>query len=166
MDGITVERQKLIECIYTKKKGQMVSLYEAEYDTWLEEQIQALQQGKPENLDVPHLIEELEALVRGEKSAVENFAYQIILHLLLIDYWSEESLWNRRHWCSEVDNFQFQLKNRLTKNLKMHLVSRLDYIYGKARKAAIDKTGIRDRFPEQNIYDLSQILDEDDLLQM
>jgi hypothetical protein len=48
----------------------------------------------------------------------------------------------------------------------MHLVSRLDYIYGKARKAAIDKTGIRDRFPEQNIYDLSQILDEDDLLQM
>ncbi len=34
-----------------------------------------------------NLIEELEALVRGEKAAVESLAYQIILHKLLIQYW-------------------------------------------------------------------------------
>ena len=138
-----------------------MQLYDTDHDIWLYQQIEILHEGDLEKLDVPHLIEELEALVRGEKSAIENFAYQIILHLLLIDYWSEESLWNRRHWRSEVDNFQFQLNNRLTKNLKTHLVSRFDYIYSRARKGAVDKTGLPNRFPETNPYDLSQILGDE-----
>lgn len=133
-------------------------LYDTDRDIWLSEQIKALQQGKLDALDVPHLIEELEALVRGEKSAVESFVYQIILHLLLIDYWHEESEWNRRHWRSEIDGFQFQLNNRLTTNLKMHLSDRLDFIYGKARKNAVSKTGLADRFPDRMPYDLLQIL--------
>jgi hypothetical protein len=138
----------------------MKTLYDTDYDAWYEEQIENLRQGNLDALDIPHLIEELEALVRGEKSAVENFAYQIILHLLLIDYWYEESEWNRRYWRSEIDSFQFQLNNRLTTNLKMHLSSRLDFIYSKARKNAISKTGLSNRFPEQSPYNLSQILDK------
>lgn len=138
-------------------------LYEDDYDLWLGEQIEILRHNQVDKLDIPHLIEELEALVRGEKSAVESFAYQIILHLLLIDWWSEESLWNRRHWRSEVRGFQLQLNGRLTKNLRNHLISRLDFLYGKARLSAIDKTGLVDRFPQNNPYNLIDILGEDDL---
>ena len=131
-----------------------------EYDFWLHSQIQFLRDGDFEKLDAPNLIEELEVLVRGEKSAIESFAYQIILHLLLIDYWHEESEWNRRHWRSQIDSFQFQLSSRLTTNLKLHLSDRLDFIYSKARKNAMSKTGLTDRFPEQIPYDLLQILGE------
>lgn len=134
---------------------------EVEYDSWLIAQIKYLRERDFEKIDTLNLIEELEALVRGEKSAVESFAYQSILHLLLTDYWQEESEWNRRHWRSEVDSFQFQLNSKLTTNLKMHLSDRLDYIYSKARKNAISKTGLPNRFPEQIPYDLSQILDQE-----
>lgn len=132
-----------------------------EYDTWVQTQIDCLRSCDMEKLDASGLIEELEALVRGEKSAVESLVYQIILHLLLIDYWHEESLWNRRHWQSEVDSFQFQLNGRLTTNLKNHLSDRLDFIYAKARKGAISKTGLPDRFPSVSLYGLAQILGED-----
>lgn len=133
-------------------------MHEVEYDSWLTSQIELLRDRNFEKLDVINLIEELEALVRGEKSAVESFAYQIILHLLLIDFWHEESEWNRRHWRSEIDAFQFQLNNKLTTNLKTHLGDRLDFIYSKARKGAISKTGLTERFPLTTPYTLSRIL--------
>jgi hypothetical protein len=129
-----------------------------EYDSWLQEQANYLRDRNFDKLDVINLIEELEALVRGEKSAVESLTYQIILHLLLIDYWHEESEWNRRHWRSEINSFQFQLNNKLTANLTTHLSNRLNIIYAKARKNAISKTGLKDRFPQQLPYPLATIL--------
>ncbi len=86
---------------------------ELEYDRWLEEQIKLLNQRKFEHLDVVNLIEELKALGRAEKSAVKSLVYQIILHLLLIDYWKEESEYSRNHWLAEVDAFQLQLEGEL-----------------------------------------------------
>ncbi len=133
---------------------------EVEYDSWLVSQINHLRDREFEKLDVINLIEELEALVRAEKSAVESFAYLILLHLLLTDYWSEESEWNRRHWRSEITTFQFQLNNKLTTNLKKHLSDRLDFIYTKARKSAQEKTGLPDRFPIGIPYSLSRVLGE------
>lgn len=130
----------------------LINNIDVEYDRWLESQIEALRSHDFNNLDLNNLIEELEALVRGEKSAVESIVYQILLHFLLIDYWHEESEWNRNHWRSEINNFQFQLNNKLTTNLTKHLIDRLEVIYTKARKGAQLKTGLNDRFPEKLCY--------------
>ena len=151
-----VDRQKAEQSQEPAPKPPM----EVEYDSWLVSQINHLRDREFEKLDVINLIEELEALVRAEKSAVESFAYLILLHLLLTDYWSEESEWNRRHWRSEITTFQFQLNNKLTTNLKKHLSDRLDFIYAKARKNATVKTGLPDRFPKQIPYSLVEILGE------
>ncbi len=129
-----------------------------EYDVWLQEQANFLRDRAFDKLDIEELIEELEGLVKGEKAAVESFAYQIILHLLLIDYWHEESERNRNHWRSEIVNFQFQLQNKLTTNLNKHLSDRLTSIYAKALKGARLKTGLRDRFPELLPYSLEKII--------
>ncbi|BAU66203.1 hypothetical protein STA3757_36060 [Stanieria sp. NIES-3757] len=151
-----------------------------EYDLWLQEQANHLRDRAFDRLDIDNLIEELEALVRGEKSAVESLAYQILLHLLLINYWHEESQWNRnqrcdpsevssdwerapRDWASEITGFRLQLNNKLTTNLKNHLFNRLDDLYQKARKAAINKTksSIKsDRFPSERIYNLENLIDD------
>lgn len=125
----------------------LINNIDVEYDRWLESQIEALRSHDFNNLDLNNLIEELEALVRGEKSAVESLVYQILLYFLLIDYWHEESEWNRNHWRSEINNFQFQLNNKLTTNLTKHLIDRLEVIYTKARKGAQLKTGLNDRLP-------------------
>ncbi len=73
-------------------------------------------------------------MLRGEKGAVESLAYQIILHKLLIQYWYKASERNRNHWRSQINNFQFQLNNELTTNLKNHSSDRLEKIFLKAKK--------------------------------
>ncbi|MEL7075543.1 MAG: DUF29 domain-containing protein [Cyanobacteria bacterium J06629_2] len=132
-----------------------------DYDLWLQEQADKLRSHSFTDLDIDNLVEELESLVRGEKSAVESLAYQIILHLLLIDYGATESERNRNHWRAEINGFQYQLQNKLTKNLNNHLIDNLENIYIKARKGAAIKTGLeRDRFPDTCPYELIKILEE------
>lgn len=132
-----------------------------DYDLWLQEQADKLKARAFADLDLDNLVEELESLVRGEKSAVESFAYQIILHLLLIDYWTTESERNRNHWRAEINGFQYQLQNKVTTNLSNHLSDNLDKIYRKAKKGAELKTGLKDNiFPELCPYELIEILGE------
>ncbi len=136
---------------------------DAEYDSWLLEQAQLLRDRDFEHLDVDNLVEELEALVRGEKSSVEQFTYLIMLHLLLVDYWHEQSEWNRNHWEAEITGFRLQLNNKLTTNLRNHLLERLDFLYGKAYQAAVKKTKSTiqgDRFPQERQYSLEDILND------
>lgn len=131
---------------------------ELEYDRWLEEQIRLLNQREFEYLDVDNLIEELKALGRAEKSAIKSLVYQIILHLLLIDYWQEESEYNRNHWLAEVDAFQLQLEDKLTTNLSIFAQDNLPRLYAKARKNAVRKSRLAaDRFPVSCPYTLEDI---------
>jgi hypothetical protein len=136
---------------------------DTEYDSWLLEQAQLLRDRNFQHLDIDNLVEELEALVRGEKSSVEQFAYLIMLHLLLIEYWNEQSEWNRNHWEAEIVGFRLQLNNKLTTNLRNHLAQRLDFLYGKAYQAAVKKTKSSingDRFPQERKYSLEDIIND------
>ncbi|GAB4230281.1 MAG: DUF29 domain-containing protein [Stanieria sp.] len=136
---------------------------DTEYDSWLLEQAQLLRDRDFQHLDIDNLVEEIEALVRGEKSSVEQFAYLIMLHLLLIEYWHEQSEWNRNHWEAEITGFRLQLNNKLTTNLRKHLAQRLDFLYGKAYQAAVKKTKSSingDRFPQERKYSLEDIIND------
>ena len=136
---------------------------DTEYDSWLLEQAQLLRDRNFQHLDIDNLVEEIEALVRGEKSSVEQFAYLIMLHLLLIEYWYEESEWNRNHWEAEITGFRLQLNNKLTTNLRKHLAQRLDFLYSKAYQAAVKKTKSSingDRFPQKRKYSLEDIIND------
>ncbi|MDJ0511187.1 MAG: DUF29 domain-containing protein [Crocosphaera sp.] len=136
---------------------------DTEYDSWLLEQAQLLRDRNFQHLDIDNLVEEIEALVRGEKSSVEQFAYLIMLHLLLIEYWYEQSEWNRNHWEAEITGFRLQLNNKLTTNLRKHLAQRLDFLYSKAYQAAVKKTKSSingDRFPQERKYSLEDIIND------
>lgn len=128
-----------------------------EYDLWLQQQADLLRKGKFKALDVDNLVEELEALVRGEKSAVESLAINIMVHLLYCQYWTSQEM-TKNHWRGELVNFRAQLESKLTSNLKNHLQTRLEYLYGKAQKIAELKSGMK--MPDQS-YSLEQVLDDD-----
>jgi len=138
--------------------NQIKELYETDYYQWLVETVKQLNERQLENLDYEHLIEELEALGRSEKNAVESLIIRIIQHLLLYQYWQEEREYNSKHWQTEIVAFRTQLELRLTTNLQKHLADRLDYLYTKARKIAVVKSDLS--LPENNPYTLEQILDE------
>jgi hypothetical protein len=134
-------------------------LYETEYDRWLTETIGLLKNRQFDQIDYQHLIEELEALGRSEKSAVKNLLLQILIHLLLYQFWQSEAARNSNHWAGEIITFRVQLEDRLTTNLSKLLELELANIYQNARLIAEKKTGLKN-LPITCPYSLAQILEK------
>lgn len=135
-------------------------LYEIDDHLWLEETIKLLKANHLEELDLENLIEELENLVRRDKAKVASLLEQIIRHLLLLQYWTEESQYNSGHWKAEIRSFRNQLKRNLTTNLYQYLENELASIYDDALGYVIEKTeGKLVNLPEYCTYSLEQLLD-------
>ena len=73
-------------------------IYETEYDQWLTETVKLLKNRQLKDLDYDNLIEELEALGRSDKNAVKSLLLQIMIHLLLYQFWKTEQERNANHW--------------------------------------------------------------------
>ncbi|MBE9238182.1 DUF29 domain-containing protein [Anabaena aphanizomenioides LEGE 00250] len=136
------------------------SLYEIDENLWLEETIALLKEKRFQDLDLNNLIEELEALGRRDKNAVASLLEQIIRHLLLLHYWTEEYEMNGNHWQTEIIGFRNQIERLLTNNLQNYLNSELEKIYRSALKYVRQKTRFKIDFPESCPYTLEQLLDE------
>jgi hypothetical protein len=134
-------------------------LYETEYDRWLSETVRLLKNRQLKKLDYENLIEELEALGRSEKSAVKSLLLQIIIHLMLYQFWRSESKINANHWAGEIIIFRVQLEDKLTTNLRNYLENELPKIYQNALLIVQKKTQLNS-LPEQCPYSLQELLDK------
>ena len=136
-------------------------LYELDYLAWYEKTLEQLKNNHSNELDLESLSEVLENLVRDTKRSGESYLRQIIIHLLLIEYWESEKI-NRCHWAAEIVNFRSELETDMTTNFKKHLDLVKENIYQKALKYVIKKTELnKTLFPIQCPYSLEQLLDDD-----
>lgn len=143
-------------------QSQLKDLYEQDEHLWLTEMVKLLKENRREELDIENLIEELEDLGKRDKNRVESFLRQIIIHLLLLQYWTEEYEYNYRHWQGEIATFRIQLNRTLTANLKKHLLENQEDIYQEAVFIVTQKTGLSIYiFPSNSPYSLEQLLDKD-----
>ena len=144
-----------------KTPTQLKKLYEIDDYLWLEETIKLLKTKDLDNLDLDNLIEELESLGRNDLNKVRSLLRQIIIHILLLEYWQEEHYRNYRHWQGETIAFRDDLNNSLTTTLKNKLVQELDHIYNVAVKVVVQKTGLASNlFPDNCPYSLEQLFDD------
>ncbi len=90
---------------------------------------------------------------------MESLLEQIIRHLLLLEYWTNEYDRNYRHWESEIVSFRNQINKRMTKNFYNHLQSNITEIYQDACLYVEKKSGINN-FPNCCPYTLDQLLDK------
>jgi hypothetical protein len=134
-------------------------LYETDDYLWLLATINLLKQGRFDEVDLENLIEELEDLGSEKKNAVKSLLEQVIRHLLLLQFWTEESERNYYHWQSEILGFRYQLEDRLTTNLRNYLAEEMDNIYNRALKYVQIKTKFKVDFPAECPYTLEQLLD-------
>lgn len=96
-----------------------------------------------------------------KKHRVESLTEQILRHLLIFQYWTNEREYNKSYWEAEIFSFQNQLQRYLTKNLQNYLAISLPEIYKNALKYCQKKTqGLVD-FPEECPYDLVDIINPD-----
>ncbi len=134
-------------------------LYEIDDNLWLEEIIELLKQKQFNQLDLENLIEELISLGKRDLAKAKSFLRQIIIHLLLLQYWQVESERNYRHWIGEIKTFRYDVNNHLTTNLINKLQDDLENIYQSAVDFVQVKTDLT-IFPEKCPYTLAQLLDE------
>ena len=141
--------------------NELYSLYEVDNEKWLAQTLKLLKENRLENLDLEHLIEDLEAVSRRDKLTVESFLEQIIRYLLLLEYWQEKNEYNANHWQAEIMSFRTQLNEYLTQNLRNHLQENQSKVYQKALKYVKQKTGMIIDFPKDCPYSLEQLLNQD-----
>jgi hypothetical protein len=134
-------------------------LYELDDSQWLGETISLLRNHQFQQLDLEHLIEELEDLGKEKKNAVASLLEQVIRHLLLLQYWTKETEYNTINWQEEIYNFRTQLRRKITANLRNYLEEELNYIYEDALGFVKIKTANTVIFPSQCPYSLEELLD-------
>ncbi len=144
----------------TLNENNLKNIYEIDEHLWLEETIKMLKENRLNDLDIEHLIEELESLGKRDKNRVSSFLEQIIRHLLLLQYWEVEKKRNKNHWRAEIQGFRTQLRKYLTTNLRNYLAEELDNIYEDALGYVQEKTGFSVNFSEECPYTLEQLLDK------
>jgi hypothetical protein len=145
----------------TTTKNQLQKLYEVDDYLWLQETLKLLKDNDFDSLDLENLIEELEDLGKNSFNKIRSLLRQVIIHLLLLEYWQEEYELNYRHWMGEIIAFRDDLNSNMTTTLNNKLNQELESVYNVARRVVIQKTGLeKRRFPDCCPYSLEQLLDD------
>ena len=148
------------------------TLYDSDFQNWLEKTINYLESQQFNHLDIQHLIEELTDLGRSDRKALESNLMILIAHLLKLKIQNNVPEQMKGSWYdSVVEHRQRVYKNlRDTPSLKNYLETAIQLAYPDARKVAI-KEGKLAKFgipiPPEVVYPmtcpftLEQLLDED-----
>jgi hypothetical protein len=134
-------------------------LYDRDNYLWLEHTLALLRRGEFEGLDLSHLIEELEDLGKRDLNKAKSLLRQIMVHLLLSQYWQQKYELNYRHWRSGLIAFRDDVNMVVTTSLKNKLSADLDRIYQVALSQVVQKTGLPEAtFPSNCPYKFEQLL--------
>lgn len=135
-------------------------IYETDYDTWLATQIQLLQQGLWDKLDIPHLIEELEGLNKSSERELESYLIVLLAHLMKWEYQPEKRCGS---WEGSINNSRNRIAKlfKQQKSLKKRVGEFIPEAYLEAKEWATKETKLRiDLFPESCPYSLEQLQDK------
>lgn len=118
--------------------------YEKDFYAWTQKQANLLKHEEFEELDVKHLIEEIESLGNSEKRALESHIANLFLYLLKIKY---QPSMRSKSWDNSVKNAKFQIKKLLKANpsLKSKLNALIKDAYFTARLNASSETGLDEK---------------------
>lgn len=145
----------------TRIKPVMRSLHNEDIYVWSRHQAELLRAGRYDELDLEHLIEEIEDLGGAAKKSVRSRARTIIEHLLKLQH--SPAVDPRPGWRDTVRAQRDDLLDDLTPSLRRELGQELDALYAQARSRAEGslrdhgETAVADALPTACPYSLDQI---------
>lgn len=138
----------------------MTSLYEHDFSAWAQRQASLLRQGRFADLDVAHLIEELDTMGASERRELINRLAVLLAHLLK---WRHQSERRSKSWRLTIKIQRLDLAALLQDNpsLRARLDAFIQDAYPKAILTAARETGLDEsRFPQVCPFSTEQILDD------
>ena len=138
-----------------------VTLYESDFLLWTQQQAEYLKKGCWADLDVEHLVEELEALGRSEQKQLGSYLQVLLMHLLKCQYQPERK---SKSWLNTISNCRDQIQDCLedTPSLQRFLED-LEWIqkyYRRSRRDAAKETQKPiETFPIDCPFSMRQVLD-------
>lgn len=148
------------------------TLYEKDFQIWIEATIQHLKNRQFESLDIEHLIEELNGLGKSEQNALKSNLMILLAHLLKVKVQFDAPDTMKMSWYNSIIEHRQRVLTGLedTPSLKGFLAEAIDKAYPQAYKLAIKEgkfaaLGVRipdvSEYPNVCPFSVEQILDED-----
>jgi len=136
----------------------MISLYESDFNLWLEETVNLLKQGGFAQLDIENLVEEIEDMGNNRKDALESNLIRVLQHLLKWQYQPQK---RSNSWKASITEHCLRLNKAFKKSpsLRRYFEDVFDECYNDARLIASQETGIDIHvFPEVCPFSSSNVL--------
>lgn len=139
------------------------TLYDQDFLFWAQQQIELLKSGHWEELDIKHLVEELEALGRSEQKELGSYVQVLLIHLLKCQY---QQARRTKSWDQTIVNCRDKIADCLedTPSLQrlLHDSEWIQKYYRRARRDAAKEAQMQaDTFPANCPYTVEQMLDSD-----
>jgi hypothetical protein len=134
------------------------TLYETDFNLWIEQTVNQLKTGDLTKLDLENLIEEIDSMGRNNKREIYSRLTVLIMHLLKWKYQSEK---RSSSWISTINEQRRQIKLVLkdSPSLKPYLRDNLQDCYQDARLDAATETELSlDIFPLDCPFSQEEIL--------
>lgn len=138
-----------------------MSAYTANFNLWIEQTAQLLRERRWHEIDLEHLIEEVEDLGKSERRAIASQLTRLLLHLLK---WQYQPQRRSDSWLDSITDARTQIELAIedSPSLKNYPVEQLEESYQRSRRQAAKQTGIQvSVFPEACPYSLELVLNED-----
>lgn len=143
-------------------------VYEQDFNHWIEQHIALLREGRLNEIDIEHLIEELEDMGKSNQNELESRFRVLLAHLLKwqFQYRQLQEQWKTftgGSWKGSIREQRKGIAKKLKQNhsLKRHLAATVKEAYPDAIDIASDETGLPPAtFPNECPYTLEQLFDD------
>jgi len=139
----------------------LAHLYESDFNLWLETQTRLLKQKQFTQMDIEHLIEEIEDMGNNRKDALESNLMRVLQHLLKWRYQPEK---RSNSWRASITEHSLRLNKAIKKSpsLKPYFANVYQECYQDARLVASRETGLDIKtFPVDCPFTPEQVLNPD-----
>lgn len=139
----------------------MSETYLTDFNLWLDRTVHLLRENRWQEIDVAHLIEEIEDLGKSERRGIVSQLTRLLLHLLK---WQYQPQRRSDSWLDSITDARTQIALVIedSSSLNNYPAQQLEKSYQRARHQAAKQTNIEiSVFPNICPYSLELVLAED-----
>jgi Domain of unknown function DUF29 len=141
------------------------TLYEIDFVEWADRTAELLRQGKLEDVDIEHLLEEVEGLSASQRSAVSSQLSRMLKHLVKQQIRPQQ---RGKSWIVSINNARASLQDKIqdSPSLRPYAEGILERIYRRAVRDALVETGLKAQkgslgIPEKSPWSITDLLERD-----